>query len=779
MGANVTLDMFDDGIKLSVTQMEYSIESDEPVINIFGRTADGESKSINVHGFRPYFYVPKDETIEDEKIIDVEDGYRAIDGTEVCKVYTKIPKDVKNLRGERSYEADIPFTTRFLIDLGIFSGISIPNKDEVSVDEIEPVDFTAPLRVCIIDIECDDRYGFPETKRDPIVCITAWDSFVRDYQTFLVSEEVIDGVNCFNDEKEMLKSLLDYIRDRDPDILTGWNFDEFDAPYLVDRMKELGIDRSNMTKGRVVFDLLDGYKHALPVEKESYRLDYVAEEELGLGKLYMDDKVHEMLEDDPRKLVNYNRRDVELCVRINEQNGIISFFKEVANFTGCPLEDTLMPSRVIDIYVLRAAKDKFVLPSKGYEKGKEFKGAIVLSPITGVKKNVIVLDLRSLYPMSMITINASPETKSEDGEYVAPNDVRFLKKPEGLARRILRDLLDERAKLKKLRDKHEYGSKEYKRYDLQQNAIKTITNAYYGVSGYRRFRLYDREIGSAITSIGRAIIEYTKDLVEQMGYEIVYGDTDSTMVSVGEDDIDLEKVIEIGRELERSINEGYDEFAKRLNVDEHWFQIKFEKVYKRFFQAGTKKRYAGHLIWKEDKTCDDWDIVGFEFKRSDQARITREVQRELIIKIISGDEFEDISGYLRSIISKFESGSLDLDEVGIPSGIGKNLDDYETEDAHIRGAIYANKHFGTRFGRGSKPKHVYVKKVPDGYPRTDVICFETARDVPEGFEVDWRVMLDKTIKAPMEKILKAMNWSWSDIETSKRQIGLGSFFHVT
>ncbi|MDY6958639.1 MAG: DNA-directed DNA polymerase [Halobacteriota archaeon] len=798
---NTTLDMFfgdkvDDGkIKLGVLQVEYSVIEDEPVIHVFGRTEDGVLRRIDVHGFRPYFYTPKELATgyEDPRVTEIDDGFRSIGGRNLSKIYAKTPADVKETRGRfrEHFEADILFPTRFMIDMGITSGVLVPDKPNIDVSEIEPTECNTPLRTCILDIECDDRIGFPDPNRDPIYCITVWDSFERSYTTFIWSQETTEPVSeecvMYKTERDMLYGFMDYIHEKDPDLLTGWNFTNFDAPYIINRMNAIGIRPSKLSrlgtvwtkksqfetptiKGRIAFDLLYGYKKTHFSEKESYRLDSIAEEELGERKVRFSGKIGDLWENDIEKLVEYNRKDVELCVGINDKVDITGFFREVASFAGCPLEDTLNSSRVIDVYVLRKARDLFVLPSKGNEKQDEFEGAMVLDPIKGVRDNVIVLDLMSLYPMAMMTLNASPETKSKDGELVAPNGVRFKKEPDGLTRMILKELLDARGEKKSLRDNYDYGSVEYKKFDLQQYAIKVITNSYYGVSGYSRFRLYDREIGSATTSVGRAIIQHTRDFIESMGYEVVYGDTDSCMIAVGKKD--LEETIKIGRKIESDLNKRYDDFAMSLNADEHWFKIKFEKVFERFFQAGSKKRYAGKLIWKEGKSCNEIDITGFEFRRSDYPRITKKVQEEVLSRIISGEGFKEIGDFLRGVASDFEKKSLQMEDIGIPCGIGKELKHYDTDDAHIRGAQYANDNFGTNFGKGSKPKRIYVSRVPDGYWNTDVICFEYQDQVPIGFEPDWDTMLEKVIRSPIERILEAMGWSWSEVINNQRQMAL-------
>lgn len=800
---NTTLDMFfdlnedEDHIKLGISQIEYSVVDYKPIIHIFGRTKDGELRRIDVSGFRPYFYIPKNQAfgLDDPRVTGLENGYTSINKEELCKVYTKIPSNVKELREKFDhFEADILFPTRFMIDLGIKSGILVPNKPKIEVSEIKPIEFNAPMRVCIIDIECEDREGFPSPKKDPIYCITVWDSFDREYETFIWFDERVDGFDgckCFESEEEMLNAFVGYISKKDPDVLTGWNFTNFDAPYIIERMETLGLPTSKLSrlgevwnsnqskfgvptiKGRIPFDLLYGYKKTHFSEKESYRLDAIAEDELGEKKIAFSGRVGDLWEKDREKLIEYNVKDVELCVNIDKKTDIIGFFREVANFVGCPLDDTLNSSRVIDVYVLRKAKEKFILPSKGHEKKEEFEGAMVLDPITGVRDNVIVLDLKSLYPMAMMTLNASPETKSRDGELISPNGVSFLKEPDGLTRMILGELIDARGEKKKLRDGYDYNSEEYKKYDLQQYAIKVISNSYYGVSGYSRFRLYDRDIGSATTSVGRAIIQHTKDFIESMNFDVVYGDTDSCMVAIGERSLD--EVLKMGKDIECELNKRYDDFAKTLNADKHWFEIKFEKVFSRFFQAGSKKRYAGRLVWKEGKTCDEIDITGFEFRRSDYPRITKEVQEEVLTRIINGESFGEIGSYLRDIAKDFDDKNLELDRIGIPCGIGKQLNEYETDDAHIRGASYANKYFGTNFGKGSKPKRVYISKVPDGYRNTDVICFELKEQVPEGFEPDWNLMLEKVIRSPIERILEAMGWSWSEIKNNQRQMGIEGF----
>ncbi|MEN6396256.1 MAG: DNA polymerase domain-containing protein, partial [Methanoregula sp.] len=191
---------------------------------------------------------------------------------------------------------------------------------------------------------------------------------------------------------------------------------------------------------------------------------------------------------------------------------------------------------------------------------------------------------------------------------------------------------------------------------------------------------------------------------------------------------------------------------------------------------GKKKRYAGSLVWKEGKDVNETDIVGFEIKRSDTPQITKHVQKTVMELILDGKGLPEVKVFIGDVIKKYRAGKYTLDEIGIPGGIGKGLNDYETDDAQVRGAKYANQYLHTEFGKGSKPKRIYIKTVTAKYPKTDVLCFEYADQVPPEFVVDLELMLEKTIKQPISRIIEALGWSWADVDPSRTtlaQWGLG------
>jgi DNA polymerase, archaea type len=812
MNAPCTLDAFTGGLRIAINQVEYSNSPDGPVIHVFGRDVNGKAVRLDVTGFKPYFYVPADQAegnpLPMNTTLETGTSYRSIRNEPLRRIYTQRPGDVRDVRERyRHFEADIPFATRFMIDTGLTGGVAAP-QETADYTECTPATVDAPARTCIIDIECEDERGFPDTQRDKIICITCYDSFDEDYVTFLLAgggippaiaqKEAEGGLKngCFQsgthkicayaEETAMLRAFAAYLAERDPDVLSGWNFVDFDMPYITGRMEKLGLrpdslaripgqTERNALRGRALFDLLTAYKKMHLTLKQSYRLDAIAMDELGEQKVRYTGTISDLWKKDPALLVEYNFKDVELCVGINRKDNIIGFYREIARYVGCPLDKTLNSSSVIDVYVLRKAYGRYILPSKGFANAEEFEGATVFEPSRGVRENVVVLDLKSLYPMAMMTINASMETKDPEGELRAPNGIRFRKQPDGLTRSIIAELLKERDEKKALRNTFAFGSPQYVMYDMQQNVLKVIMNTYYGVSGYTRFRLFDREIGSAVTSVGRAIIEHTRRTIEEQGYKVIYGDTDSCMVQLPP--LDREKTIELARSIEKTLNASYSVFAKtELNADVHFFSIKFEKIYARFFQAGKKKRYAGSLVWKEGKDVHETDIVGFEIKRSDTPQITKLVQKTVMEQILDGKGYPEIKAFLSDVIKKYRAGAYTLDEIGIPGGIGKALDDYDNDDAQVRGAKYANQYLNTEFGKGSKPKRVYIKNVTAKYPKTDVLCFEYADQVPPEFVVDRELMLEKTIKQPISRIIEALGWQWDDVDPSRTtlaQWGLG------
>ena len=809
--------------------VEYWEHWPQPVMNIIGRGPGGTRVHLVNDEFRPYFYVPQDEySVELEnqtEVTGIERGFVNPDGENMVRVYTRIPGDVPKLRDEYThYEADILYPNRFLIDSDIEGSIEVPQEHansvptRITLDEIDDCEYNQKTRICFCDIEVYDKGGFPDESRAQreVTCITVYDNYKEEYIIFMYHPDLPElshpeaEVKLYTSELDMLRSFTEYLNTRMFDMITGWNFKDFDMRYLVNRMELLSeleddfeLDEKDLSilksaydegyfgakvKGMAVFDMLRAYKNSKFSEADSYKLEDVAQEELGEGKITDNRRLYELWENDPQKLVDYNVKDVKLTVDLEEQQDIIKFFEQLTDYVGGRITECVDASKAVDIKILRAVNDKWAVPSSKSVEGEEFEGGEVFDPITGVRQNVVVLDLASLYPMSMKTLNAGPNTKDPDGTLTAPNGISFSEEREAVVVDIIDELLEERQKYKDLRDEQTSGSKMHEIYDRKQGAIKIVMNTLYGVLGWSRFRLYDEEVGAAVTATGRAVVEFTRDCVEDMGYDVIYGDTDSVMVELGPD-VDVEEAKQIGWEVEQKINAAYDNFAKEeIGADEHWFDIEFEKLYKRYFQAGKKKRYAGHVVWKEGDEVDKTDTVGFETERSDYSKAAKDTLEETLSIITQGGTLDDLHEHMEQSISSLKDEELDLDYEGIPSSITKNFDDYENKTTSVRGAEYSNEALDDTIQPGDKPKKLFIKQVPTDssgeplYPEPPsdgdgrhFICVSSVAVIPDDFEIDWEPYIDKQIRAPHERVLKGTNWTWNEVLTGDRQPRLDEY----
>jgi len=376
----------------------YEVEEDGyrrpmPVLHFHGRTTDGEYRHFAVDDYRPYFYVP--DTIDrglledldtDRRVLELIEGERrGIYDDGLVRVVVECPWHVKQLREPlhdedvQTYEADVRFVQRFLIDSGLPLDDSDPIRDycrvparetEVSAHDVESVDADSveevEPRVCTLDIEvATNETQFPEPKdaQQPITAVTVHDSYVGDYWTLVLdaSTDAWDavtptdlyesatemlgqpvGVLVFEEERQLLAMLVHYLKQRRFGAMTGWNADSFDAPYIVNRCLDEGVlqiedisPTRNVERhesggrfingdisGIHIFDLLAAYEKSQYSELKSTSLEYVASKELdGMEKLNVDEQ--EAWVRSPTDFVAYVSRDVQATVRINESINLL------------------------------------------------------------------------------------------------------------------------------------------------------------------------------------------------------------------------------------------------------------------------------------------------------------------------------------------------------------------------------------------------------------------------------------------------------------------------
>ena len=281
---------------------------------------------------------------------------------------------------------------------------------------------------------------------------------------------------------------------------------------------------------------------------------------------------------------------------------------------------------------------------------------------------------------------------------------------------------------------------------------------------------------------GQIVLGYTIDICEMFGYEVYYGDTDSVFLVCKSKE--QHAAVKEMKDLAAKINKKYDIFKEIFNVDEHYFLIKGEKVYKTFFMTRlksgdrvAKKRYAGNMVWNDKAGfIDKMDIVGFD--RSDMSRIGNDVMKNVLEMACNNVDIHQIINYIQIELWKIKHKRYSVEEIGLSKGIRQPLNTYGKPDGHggrkgvpaqIKAAQWTNQYSGlwgtqTNYGDGSKPKFVYVKssQMPAPYHRTDMIATDENFKLPDHLVeiLDYDTIIEKTVKSALETILEAIGIEW-------------------
>jgi len=718
------------------------------------RSEDGKKRKVYVDDFFPYFYVQ-----------DASGEYKSLFGDNVRRIVVDDPSEVLKEREKygKTYEADIPFVRRFLIDTGIKSGMEFPHFGTVSWREIKPIEVNIEPVVLYLDIEViSEKFIEPEKATEPIVALSFTTNKTDVICTLTVKfEKEVNERNwkviSFPTEEMLLKFFVQVLWKLKPDILTGWNIIKYDYPYLLKRFEhnEIYLDTSSFE----VFDLYEAYRKLY--HQPSYHLKRIVEFEFGEKRESFADVRH-LWEKDRQRFLEYNRDDVRDVKRIDEKHNIIKFFHTLKTAVGVEeLDGCFSYSRLIDTQLLRIAREmNVVLPtSTGNNKREKYEGAIVDVCGKGIFRNVAVFDFSRYYPNIIHTFFLSPENLNDEGELEIDTGRRRVRvrKRKGIAQHLLSLFFRMRDEIEEQMRKVPVGSEEYHSLNLRKQAIKGLTNAVYGVFGFSGFRLFRVELAEAITALGREGITVAKEIASRHGYRVVLSDTDSIYVQ-----IPFERVSEFQEVLN---NEIARYFRTKYGVDDVELKLKFEKYVEKILLTGVKKRYAMRVVY-EGGECDYMVVRGFENVRTDYSLFTREMMDELFKMILyDGVSREELLAFLST--KRKEMRERNLVEIGIPKGIRKSLEQYDANTPHIRGAMYANKYLGANFTIGDKVLMLYVKGIR-GFLPTDVLVFNEEMPIDElEIEIDWKRMEEVNILKRVEPILDALGISLSSSSQSK------------
>jgi DNA polymerase I len=569
--------------------IDYVTENDEAVIRLFGKIkGDGENKSIIAKdkSFKPYIYVYPHEIKEcmeelgELNLKKIEKVRKKDVGIykEFLKITLKHPQEVPKLREKiwsmdtvvEVREHDIPFYRRYLIDKGLFpmqevevqgtsmeSSFSSPEDPCIFEIDGEPLPISTGLpeiKVLSFDIEACNPKGMPQVKQDPIIMISLSSNqgFKKVYSTKPSKNDFVEELSS---EKELLQKFVDVVKNENPDLITGYNTDIFDFPYIRDRAARLGVTldlgvdgselkfmrrgfaNSAVIKGRIHVDLYPSMRRFLQLDR--YTLERVYLEIFEKEKKDINgDEIHSCWADGGERLeelFEYSLDDAVAVTKIGEE--MLPLSMAITGLVGQPLFDIsrMATGQQVEWYLIRKAYEYGdIVPNKPsaakVANRRRIEGGYVKEPVLGLHKNVVYFDFRSLYPSIIISRNVSPDTLvdecDEENCYTAPEvGSKFLKEPVGFVPSVIGNVLNERVKIKS-RMKEATDPRERHVLDVQQEALKRVANTMYGVYGFIRFRWYCLECADSITAWGREFIKNTMKESEKSGFKPIYADTD-------------------------------------------------------------------------------------------------------------------------------------------------------------------------------------------------------------------------------------------------------------
>ncbi|WP_447888097.1 DNA polymerase II [Serratia fonticola] len=586
-----------------------------------------------------------------------------------------------------------------------------------------------------------------------------------------------------NSRPQLLERLNQWLEQHDPDAIIGWNLVQFDLRVLQKHAeryqiplrfgrggnllewREHGFKQNHFfasASGRLIIDGIEALKSAT-WNFPSFSLEYVAQTLLGEGKS-IDNPYQRMAEIDRRfaedkpALARYNLKDCELVTRIFAKTELLTFLLERATVTGLAADRSGGSVAAFNhLYIPRMHRQGYVAPNLGELPEEHSPGGFVMDSQPGLYDSVLVLDYKSLYPSIIRTFLIDPVGLVEgmqhpDDENSVPGfrQARFSRTKHCLPE-IVRQIWQGREAAKRHNNK-----------PLSQ-ALKIIMNAFYGVLGSSGCRFFDPRLASSITLRGHEIMRQTRELIEAKGYQVIYGDTDSTFVWLKKAHNE-QQAAEIGRELLDHVNQWWQQHLQQQYGLENALELEFETHYSRFLmptirgaEQGSKKRYAG-LISKPDGS-EEMVYKGLETVRTDWTPLAQQFQQQLYQRIFKRQPYQD---FVRDYVAKTLNGEFD-DRLVYRKRLRRKLDDYQRNvPPHARAARLADD-YNRQQGR------------PLQYQNGGWISYVMTLAGPEPLEtrqsaIDYDHYLERQLQPVADAILPFLYDDFSALVT--RQIGL-------
>ena len=682
-------------------------------------------------------------------------SHRAILGL-YCTQYRTLVKIARRLRehGVDVYEADVRPPERYLMERFItapvsYGGTPSPHDPSLLLDaRIKPAPGYRPrLRMVSLDIETTEKgelycIGLEGCGARTVLMLGPPTAEARaDAAADLDPARVAAGhagpldfdLRYYASRAALIEALNDWMAEHDPDVLVGWNVIQFDLRVLQQQAERyqvpLRLGRGGAVMegreqggggrqghyfaaaaGRLLVDGIEALRSAT-LTFSSMSLENVSRQLLGEGKAIDNpydrmDEINRRFKEDKTALARYNLKDCELVTRIFEKTGMLAFLLERASVTGLPADRSGGSVAAFEhLYMPMMHRQGYVAPNLGDVMNEDSPGGFVMDSRAGLYDSVLVLDYKSLYPSIIRTFLIDPvglvaglreaeqAQVGEGGE--GGNTGNTVEGFRGARFSRTRHCLP--AIVKQVSEGRDAAKKEGNQ-PLSQ-ALKIIMNAMYGVLGSSGCRFFDPRLASSITLRGHEIMHLTRQLIEQQGYQVIYGDTDSTFVWLGHAHSE-EAAARIGRALVKMVNDWLDQHVRAEFNLSNALELQYETHYSRFLmptirgsEEGSKKRYAG--LARAADGADRMVYKGLETVRSDWTALAQQFQQALYLKIFRGEPYRD---YVRDYAARTTAG--EHDELLVYSKrLRRPLDDYERNvPPQVRAARLADD-FNRRHGR--------------------------------------------------------------------------------
>lgn len=810
--------------------------------------------------YKPYIFVPDKEG--DWKSFEGRTGAKSIPLAKKtfatipdCREYIKEYSGISNMKMfgcdnfVRQYissnykgkiEWDFDVVRKFLFDI----------ETEVTDGFPEPAE--AKERILLVTIA--DRDKGPDG-RHKVIC-WSWKEANRDLALKDIDETKFDvEIRVLKDEVAMLKDLLLWWKNQRMDVIGGWNSETFDVTYLVNRMigvlgeaaaqylspwreyRPRTVIVNNKEKptydlsGLVHLDLLALYKKFEPGSQESWKLEYIAQQELGKGKA---ENPYESFRDFYTlawdQFVNYNIIDVLLLIELDEKKGMLKLAMQLAYVAKCNYDDITSAMRLWESIIHNYFEEQKVAEVLGKQKNsrKDIVGAYVHAPRPGRYTWAVSVDATSLYPSIMMQNNISPECivgmkegwsvvngipamlagefEIEDGFCLSPNGLITRMDELGFIPILIKRFFDQRKITKKLMlelKKQGRPESEVNALDVEQLAYKIAMNSFYGITALPYFKYYDPRLGEAVTATGQLVIQSAMKHLNEIMNKIMqtkgvvyafYGDTDSMYFSMekfvekyckGKTDQEIVTYLEkfVFDILQPELNKRLQKLVFSFGAKECRIDFKLECIGPNLIMV-AKKKYAFDILYAEGVRYQEpkMKVMGIEIVRSSTPGAVKDYLKKSLELTLRSDE-KSVQSYIREVKEEFLKKTMK--DVACPTGVN-GLDTYSDDASiygkgtplHVRAALLYNHHL-TRLGldkkypligEGDKIKYVMLK-----LPNTiheNVIAFPAS--MPKEFDLekyfDVKTQYEKVYLNPIQKILDAVGWSWEE------RINLEEFF---